>query len=76
MAVAVDGTNGFRADAPRVLFEGAYVEQGVNGPMYDVAPDGEHFVFVGAARGEEGGRDGRLILVENFFEELKRLVPN
>ena len=76
MAVAVDGTNGFRAGAPRALFEGAYLYQGANGPMYDVAPDGEHFVFIRAARGDEGPRDGRLILVQNFFEELKRLVPN
>jgi Tol biopolymer transport system component len=74
MAVAVDITSGFRADAPRALFEGRYVT-GANAPNYDVAPDGEHFVFVRARGGDEGGGGGRLILVENFFEELRRLVP-
>ena len=38
---------------------------------YDVAPDDDRFVFVRRVAGSR-----RLIVVENFFEELKRLVPN
>jgi serine/threonine-protein kinase len=76
MTVAVDLTDGFRADAPRVLFEGAYIETGAYGPNYDVAPDGEHFVLVRAAGGDGAGEGGRLILVENFLEELRGLAGN
>jgi len=75
MAVAVDVTNGLRAASPRRLFDGPYLAQGANGPNYDVAPDGEHFVLMRTGT-DEGGRAGRLILVENFFEELKARVPN
>ena len=76
MAAAVDLTNGFRADGPRALFEDAYFRQAQTGPNYDVAPDGEHFVFVRTAGEDEGGQGVRLILVENFLEELRGLVPN
>jgi serine/threonine-protein kinase len=76
MTVPVDLTNGFRADAPRVLFEGAYFDQGGGAPNYDVAPDGEHFVFVRAVGEDGGGVGARLILVENFLEELRGLAGN
>ncbi len=76
MAAAVDLTNGFRADAPRALFEDVYVRQAQTGPNYDVAPDGEHFVFVRAVGEDEGGQGARLILVENFLEELRGLAGN
>jgi hypothetical protein len=59
-----------------VLFEGAYIETGAYGPNYDVAPDGEHFVLVRAAGGDGAGEGGRLILVENFLEELRGLAGN
>jgi hypothetical protein len=44
--------------------------------QYDVSADGECFLFVttGDAQVEEGPPE--LIVVENFFEEVKRLVPN
>jgi hypothetical protein len=42
-------------------------------------PDGDRFIFSvrsDAAVGSEANAPQRLILVKNFFEELKRLVPN
>jgi Tol biopolymer transport system component len=42
-------------------------------------PAGDRFIFTRAlptASEREGGRGDRLILIVNFFEELKRLVPN
>ena len=41
------------------------------GTDYDVAPDGEHFVFVREVSGDEGDEGARLILVENFFEDVR-----
>ncbi len=41
---------------------------------YDVSPDDQRFVMFRFGEPDEG--DAELILVENWFEELKRLVPN
>jgi hypothetical protein len=45
--------------------------------FYDVSSDGERFLM---ARSTGMGKDEtgitRFVLVQNFFEELKRLVPN
>ncbi len=44
-----------------------------SGWTYDVSPDGERVL---AIKGNEpGGTCGRIVVVENFIEELKRLVP-
>jgi Tol biopolymer transport system component len=55
---------------PRQLFEQRYVFQNVSLANYDVSPDGQRFVMV---RDEAGS--GRLNVVLNWTEELKRLVP-
>ena len=54
---------------PRGFYTGSY------GRTYDVSPDGKRFVVirVGDTTGEEAGRD--VVMIENWFEELKRLVP-
>ncbi len=60
---------------PQKLFEGQYVYGGA-GPFasYDVTPDGQQFVMI-----KEGGSTGEarqeIIVVQNWFEELKRLAP-
>jgi hypothetical protein len=40
---------------------------------YDVTPDGQRFVMIRIVRGQEASE---LIVVENFFEELKARVGN
>jgi serine/threonine-protein kinase len=74
MAVSIDTAAGFKASAPRMLFDG-YVVSG-SGTNYDVSSDGQRFVMV--QRGPEAALlEGRrpLRLVLNWFEELNRLVP-
>jgi hypothetical protein len=39
-------------------------------PQYDVHPDGEQFVMINRV-----GEPASLVVVLNWFEELKRLVP-
>ncbi len=39
-------------------------------PNYDVSPDGERFVMV-----KDDSASGRINVVLNWLEELKRLVP-
>jgi hypothetical protein len=74
MAVAVRGATPADWGTPEKLFEGSYFY--MSGPtMFDVAPDGR-FLMV-----KQSGDDGRaptpdsLIVVQHWFEELKRRVP-
>ena len=44
--------------------------------MYDVSPDGRRFLMIKEIAGvDEVPPSARLILVQNWFQELKRLVP-
>ena len=47
------------------------------GNYYDIGPDDERFLMlrVAGTSGDTGG-DGRFILVQNWFEELKERAPN
>ncbi len=73
MAVAVRGATPADWGTPENLFEGSYWF--IDGPrMFDVAPDGRFLML------KQGGSAGvptpsSLIVVQNWFEELKRLVP-
>ena len=72
LAVPVQGEPGFAAGTPEVLFEGGNVlEQG--GPNYAVSNDGERFVMI--RRVGDRSAAPRIIIVQNWFEELKDLVP-
>ena len=71
MAVAVDTARGVRAGKPQRLFTGAYSGAGRDS-SFDVAPDGLRFVMV---KSDEASRLQQLTVVQNWTEELKRLVP-
>ena len=64
----------FAAGQARVLFEDPHYvsDQGaaLSNPEYDVFPDGSALVMI-----EAGALAPRLHVVQNWFEELKRLVP-
>jgi hypothetical protein len=42
------------------------------GPRFDVFPDAKRFVMI---RGADLQRTREIVLVQNFFEEVKRLAP-
>ena len=64
----------FTPGNPEMLFEGAF--DGVAGRTYDVSPDGERFLIIKQADAtSEMATAPRVIIVENWFEELQRLVP-
>jgi hypothetical protein len=69
MSVAVDGGSTFRVGNPTRLFKGGTTAPG---RAYDVSLDGQRFLVI-----KDGGRpdDGTAIVVQNWQEELKRLVP-
>ena len=66
----------FAPGQPSLLFDRPYDfdRSSVRGvPYYDVSPDGQRFVMV---QTEQRAESGRLILVQNWFDELQRLVPS
>ena len=76
IAVSVDTNPRFRADTPEVLFSGDY--QAPSYRNYEVSADGEHFILfkVAAKTGvDTAPQMTSLVLVENWFGELKRLAP-
>ena len=77
MVVPVETDPTFRAGDPEVLFEQQYFFNRSR-RTYDLAPDGQRFLMVkeGAATPTEGGTSvPQIILVQNWFDELQRLVP-
>ncbi len=70
MVVGIKTEPTFTPGNPVVLFTGRYIMGGavVN---YDISPDGQRFLMI---KGDEG-QPGQINVVQNWFEELKRLVP-
>ena len=74
VAVQVSAASSFAWDRQDVLFSMAdYLPSG-GSPMYDVSPDDQRFVML--RTGNEENAASELILVENWFEELRERVPN
>ena len=76
MVVEVDTGSVIAAGEPRPLFElapGIEIQGGLVARSYDISPDGQHFVFVRIVEGS--WKPPQRILVLNWVEELKRLVP-
>jgi serine/threonine-protein kinase len=59
---------GFAVGEPKVLFSAAPFDVGGGFQLYDVTPDGRRFVMV---RGTAATAETELVLVQNWFEELK-----
>ena len=74
MTVAVQTEPSFTPATPEVVFEGNY-HMGV-GRGYDVTSDGQRFLMIAQDGGaEDPTAPPSLIVVQNWFEELRRLVP-
>ena len=72
MAVDVETGATFRASKPRVLFEGRFLGQMVGAVRFAVSPDGQRFLLTAPS---ENSASGRIDVVVNWCEELKRLAP-
>jgi Tol biopolymer transport system component len=81
MVVEVRTQSTFSAGRPRVLWEGHYSHgmssscgaPGVTSFNYDVTPDGQRFLMVKDSHQDVASN--RIVVVLNWFEELKRRVP-
>ena len=72
LSVSVDTSSGFTWGEPQLLFTGPYYRTAIyRGHTYDVTSDGQKFIMIretDAARSE-------IIVIQNWIEELERLVP-
>ena len=70
--MAVDVTTGeaFSRGTPRVLFPDPYFRRA--GTAWDISSDGQRFLMIKLV--SRAGADA-LLIVQHFFEELKRIVP-
>jgi Tol biopolymer transport system component len=71
MSVRIRTAPAFLAGTPETLFENGGLQSNW-GRSYDVAPDGRFLLML---RKEQSTAPAQMILVQNWFEELKRLVP-
>ena len=79
MAVTIETEPTFRRGRAVRLFEtdeyGTPATVGTNRRM-DVSPDGTRFLMFKKATGADGSaREPEIILVQNWFDELRRRVP-
>ena len=72
VAVQVSGDPSFSASQQEVLFSTADYMRGGGHAIYDVTPDDQRFVMLRIREVDSG----TLILVQNFFEELRERIGN
>ena len=74
MVVRVNRGPTLDVGSPMKLFEGPYFVGGAanTNRSYDISADGRRFLMI---KPQQIGGTAHLVLVEHWFEELKRLVP-
>lgn len=77
MAVTVRTEPTFQAGVPEMLFSHGRFDQDDRVRQWDVGPDGDRFLMLNSAGADEeaGSPPTQIIFVDDWFEELKRLVP-
>ena len=61
------------AGIPKLLFEGAFLRDQQGTRPFDVTPDCRRFVMIKSGNAVDD--NNAIVVVQNWFEELKRLVP-
>ena len=76
MRVAVQGGSTFQAGNQVRLFEGPYFTTPTQaGRTYDISRDGQRFLMIKVGDGSDQTAAPGIVVVQNWQEELKRLVP-
>jgi Tol biopolymer transport system component len=73
MAVEVSTQPNFAVGTPKPLFDGEYVYSPASWSNYDVSPDGQRFLMIKPTDAVQA--PSQIVVVQNWFEELKRRVP-
>ena len=64
----------FRAEKPPAWSPGLVPLRGLGARTYDLHPDGERVAVVKASGYEAEARRDKVVLIVNFFDELRRLA--
>jgi serine/threonine protein kinase len=76
MSVPIETGAAFKAGSPRRVFDGTPYVFSVFGRMYDVSSDNERFLMLKPnVSSKQSAASGSLVVVLNWFEELKARVP-
>ena len=79
VAVPVQPGPGFVAGNPQVVVDGSFTTTipGLIGRLYDVSRDGQRFLLLKGAEGaEQKAAPRQIVVITNWFEELRQRVPN
>jgi serine/threonine-protein kinase len=75
MAVAIAGDTPADWGTPEQIASGSSYSLAVGAPTFDVASDGRVLMTTRAGQGVGNDSPDVIVVVQNWFEELKRLVP-
>ena len=76
MAARVESAPSFAFQAPEaVLDRSKYLLSTPAALLYDISPDGQRFLVLKPMAQADAGESARVVVVENWYEDLKRLVP-
>ena len=64
-----------RVGKPVLQFKGEITNAGKFGRMYDISPDGKHFLMIKSEEVNPASASTQINVVLNWFEEIKKLVP-
>ena len=71
-SVAVESSGStFAGGTPSRVLDRAYFVSTQGGTTYDVSPDGKRFLMIKESGAEEGAAPAQLVVVLNWFEELR-----
>ena len=76
MAVTFDSSDPVQIGPPTAVFEGSYFAQPDGVRQHHIAPDGRFLMLRDARQDASDGQiPTQVVLIQNWFSELKRLVP-
>src|SRR3989338_9627986 len=70
---AVEGDS-FQADKPRLWSDKRFEPRPLQ-RSFDLHPDGDRFALTAAAEGQVEVKQDKVVLIFNFFDELRRVAP-
>ena len=73
IAVRIQTDPAFSVGNPEVIVEGPYLQGILGGRSYDISLDGEQFLMLATIT--DASAAPQIVIVQNWVEELKRLVP-
>ena len=73
--VQVETETNFQHETPTPLISGSYYVRDSNRGVFDISADGSRFMLIGTSTVAEAEEHTHLVVVHNWFEELKRLAP-